>query len=96
MKSGSASRRVEEAEIPFAEMLALAQRLVAALAPAYAPRRPSETVLHGLVKEHLEEFLAHARENYAGPLPKYVERELQAYLECGDFSKGFALVHCRD
>ncbi len=66
------------------------------LAPTYLPRQPSETVLHKLVKEHIEGFLEHARENYAGPLPKYVERELRDFLACGDFSKGFALVHCRD
>ena len=29
-----------------------------ALAPAYRPRRPTETVLYGLVREHLETFLA--------------------------------------
>ena len=66
------------------------------LAPTYLPRQPSETVLHKLVKEHLEEFLEHARENYAGPLPKYVERELRGYLACGDFSHGFAHVKCAD
>jgi hypothetical protein len=35
--------------------------LVAVLAPAYAPRRPTETVLYGLVRQHLESFVAHAR-----------------------------------
>jgi hypothetical protein len=37
---------------------------LAALAPAYAPRRPTETALYAIVREHLETFLAHARENY--------------------------------
>ena len=66
------------------------------LAATYVPRQPSETVLHKLVREHLDDFLRHARENYAGPLPKYVERELQGYLACGDFAHGFAHVRCRD
>ena len=66
---------------------------MAALAPAYRPRRPTETVLYGVVRDHLETFLAHARETYDAPLPRYVEQELRAYLRCGVFSHGF--VHCR-
>jgi hypothetical protein len=67
---------------------------VAALAPAYAPRRPTETVLHGLVRQHLESFLDHTREHYEGGLPRYVEQELRAYLACGDFSRGFTRLAC--
>jgi hypothetical protein len=32
--------------------------VVAALAPAYLPRRPTETALYALVRDHLETFLA--------------------------------------
>ena len=67
---------------------------VAVLAPAYAPRRPTETVLYGLVRLHLESFLAHAREHYESGLPRYVEQELRAYLKCGVFSEGFTRCHC--
>jgi len=67
---------------------------VAALAPAYAPRRPTETVLYGLVRQHLESFLAYAREHYDRGLPAYVEQELRAYLKCGVFSEGFTRCHC--
>jgi hypothetical protein len=49
--------------------------LVALLAPAYLPRRPTETVLYGLVRQNLESFLAYAREHYDGGLPRYVENE---------------------
>ncbi|WP_437869819.1 hypothetical protein [Sorangium sp. So ce363] len=35
----------------------------AKLPAGYAPHRPEETVLHGLVRENLESFLAHARLN---------------------------------
>lgn len=62
---------------------------MSALAPAYRPRRPTETVLYGVVREHLESFLAHARESYERPLPRYVEQELREYLRCGVF---YALV----
>jgi hypothetical protein len=71
-----------------------ARRPVAVLAPAYLPRRPTETVLHGLVRQHLASFIAHAREHYEGGLPRYVEAELRAYLKCGVFSEGFTRCHC--
>jgi hypothetical protein len=67
---------------------------LASLAPAYTPRRPTETVLYGLVRDHLESFLAYAREHYDGGLPRYVEQELRAYLKCGVFSEGFTRCHC--
>ena len=69
-------------------------RIVASLAPAYLPRRPTETTLHHLVRQNLESFVAYARENYEGGLPSYVEKELRAYLACGDFSQGFTRAHC--
>jgi len=56
---------------------------VAQLAPAYLPRRPTETVLYGIVREHLASFLAYTRERYERPLPAYVEAELRSYLRCG-------------
>jgi len=67
---------------------------VASLAPAYQPRRPHETALYRLVKEHGDEFLGHARDAYDGPLPRYVEKELRGYLRCGDFSRGFVHLQC--
>ena len=67
---------------------------MAVLAPAYAPRRPTDTVLYGLVRQHLESFLAYAREHYDRGLPPYVENELRAYLKCGVFSEGFIRARC--
>ena len=67
---------------------------MASLAPAYVPRRPTETVLHQLVRAILESFLAYARANYDGGLPRYVEQEFRAYIRCGDFSEGFSRAHC--
>ena len=69
-------------------------RGVSRLATPYVPRQPHETVLYGLVSKHLEAFLAHARESYAGPLPKYVVDEFRAFLGCGDFAQGFVYVRC--
>ena len=67
---------------------------MAALAPPYVPRRPTETVLYSLVRQNLESFLAYAREHYDGGLPRYVETELRAYLDCGVFARGFSRCHC--
>jgi hypothetical protein len=67
---------------------------VARLAAPYVPRRPTDTVLYRVVRDHLETFLAHARESYARPLPQYVEQELRGYLRCGVFSYGFTHCHC--
>ncbi len=48
-----------------------------------------ETVLYGLVKELLADFLPYTRDADEAPLPKYVENEVKRYLSCGDFSRGF-------
>jgi hypothetical protein len=46
------------------------------------------------VREHLESFLAFAREHYDGGLPSYVEAEFRSYLKCGVFAEGFTRAHC--
>jgi len=61
---------------------------------AYAPRRPTETVLYAIVRDHLEAFLVHARESYERALPRYVEQAFRAYLTCGVFAHGFLRLHC--
>ena len=67
---------------------------MAVLAPAYRPRRPQDTLLHRVVREHLETFLEHARESYDAPLPKYVRDDLRGYLRCGIFEHGFTRARC--
>ncbi len=59
----------------------------------YQRRRPDETVLHTVVREQLETFLARAGERDR-PVPRFVERELRAYLECGILAHGFLRLHC--
>jgi hypothetical protein len=47
----------------------------------YVRRRPEDTVLHRVVREHLETFLAEARLRGGGEgLPAFVERE---FRRCG-------------
>ncbi len=62
-------------------------------ASAYALRRPDESVLHRVVQQELETFLARARARER-PAPRFVERELRAFLRCGILAHGFVRVRC--
>ena len=62
----------------------------------YTPRKPKETLLYGIVSEHLPGFLALVRESYSRPLPKYVTDTFRGYLECGDLSVGFTRYRCSE
>jgi hypothetical protein len=58
----------------------------------YRRREPEHSALYQTLQQHLETFLATAA---AGdPLPRFVERELRAFLKCGILAHGFARVHC--
>jgi hypothetical protein len=63
----------------------------------YRRRMPERTVLHELVAQHAQTMLAELREADpdGGGLPRYVERELAAYLKCGVLAHGFARVRCQ-
>jgi hypothetical protein len=51
--------------------------------------------LHRVLLAHIESFLERVRAPDAGHgLPRFVERELRRYLECGLLAHGFARVHC--
>jgi len=62
----------------------------------YRPRRPERTLLHRLVREHLETFLALAHKGQAEiePVPPYIEMVFRKYLECGVPSYGVARARC--
>ena len=61
--------------------------------PSYRPRNPSLAVLYAAVAEQLENFLErqHNRDRH---VPRFVERELRSFLECGILAHGFLRVHC--
>ena len=59
----------------------------------YRRREPENTVLYQVVREHLETFLAR-RQEQGHPVPRFIERELRAFLECGILAHGFVRVHC--
>ena len=67
-------------------------------ATGYQRRRPDATVLHGVVRDHLDSFLADARARTAHGfgVPRHVERELRSYLRCGVLAHGFVRVRCVD
>ena len=62
----------------------------------YRRPTPERTVLHELVARHAQTMFAELREAdpEGGGLPRYVERELAAYLRCGVLAHGFARVRC--
>jgi hypothetical protein len=55
--------------------------------------RPEESVLYRAVQRELESFLARSRA-CERPTPRFVERELRAFLRCGILAHGFVRVHC--
>ena len=80
--------------------MGLEHKAVLRAAPAhtvlYERRRPEETILHCLVREHLETFLAQVQAKTGTGLPEFVKDEFEAFLECGILAHGFLRVHCAD
>jgi hypothetical protein len=64
-------------------------------APEYQRRAPETTVLYRVVQHHLETFLASARDQ-GRVVPRFVERELRAFLTCGILAHGFLRVRCQE
>lgn len=61
----------------------------------YAPRDPAADVLHRVVREHLQTFLAEAAHRRDGEgVPRFVEEEFHAFLACGFLAGGFARFRC--
>ena len=52
----------------------------------YRPRKPQDTLLHRLVREHLATFVAYTEATYAAPLPRYVKDAFERYLLRGRVS----------
>jgi len=59
----------------------------------YVPRDPAATVLYGVVAGKLAAFLARQRERDR-LVPRFVERELRSFLDCGVLARGFLRVDC--
>lgn len=65
-------------------------------ADGYVRHQPEATPLYPIVRDHLEDFLAVARERSGRPLPRYVEDEFREYLRCGILAHGFGRLQCRE
>ncbi len=61
----------------------------------YRRRTPEDTVLYDVVRDRVETFLETARQGER-TIPRFVEREFRAYLQCGILAYGFVRVHCDD
>ena len=59
----------------------------------YQPRHPEESILYRVVAENLESFLARQQER-GRVVPRFVEKDLRAFLDCGILAHGFVRVHC--
>jgi hypothetical protein len=59
----------------------------------YSRREPERTVLHRTLSAHFAQFRERADEH--GGLPKFLVREVEAYLRCGILEYGCVLVVCR-
>ena len=59
----------------------------------YQRRQPENTLLYRIVERYYPEFTAYLAEQGA-VLPRYVEREFEAYLKCGRLEHGFLRVQC--
>ncbi len=60
----------------------------------YTPRDATGTVLHQVVREHLESFLTTTTRADPSGLPTFLEQEFRAFLDCGVWARGFARFQC--
>ena len=59
----------------------------------YARHRPEITLLYQLVQQHYPAF-RELRSEAGRPLPRYVQEEFEAYLQCGRLEEGFLRLRC--
>ena len=64
---------------------------------SYRRREPEATLLYRLVAEELDglEHDLAAVSPYGSGLPRHVQKELRAFLDCGRLERGFARIVCR-
>jgi hypothetical protein len=61
----------------------------------YRPRTAEASVLHLVIRQHLEDFLSAAADRADGAgLPEFITREFREFLTCGVLAYGFARVRC--
>ena len=66
-------------------------------AASYERRKPEDGVLYRVLQEHLATFLNDAAvANDGTGVPRFVEKELRAFLKCGVLAHGFCRFRCAD
>ena len=76
-------------------MRAARLREAAVSAPHFERRRPEQTPLYRLVRQHYESFAAEVEHAATGSgLPRFVKDEFDAYLDCGILAHGFLRLTC--
>ena len=61
----------------------------------YQPRHAEAGVVHGVIREHLDDVLRAAANRADGAgLPESIAREFREFLTCGVLAHGFARVRC--
>ena len=60
----------------------------------YQRRRPEQTTLYAVVRDHLPALLRDADERYEYGYPRHIAKTFRAYLRCGLLSHGFVRVRC--
>ena len=66
-------------------------------APVYRPRHPERTALYRLLERHFEGYVLVHEERFEprhGPLRPGARRQVEAYLDCGRGTGGFARIRC--
>ncbi|RMH37712.1 MAG: hypothetical protein D6689_20725 [Deltaproteobacteria bacterium] len=63
---------------------------------SYERRRPDQTVLYRVVREHAQTLFEEVRERSDSGYgyPAHVENEFRRYIDCGILAHGFMRVHC--
>ncbi|MBI5423391.1 MAG: transposase [Opitutae bacterium] len=61
----------------------------------YKRHTPESTLLHRVVRDHLETFFALTKTDNTDTLPRYVEQEFRKYVRCGVLAHGFARARCK-
>jgi hypothetical protein len=61
----------------------------------YRPRDAEHTVVHAVIREHLEPLLQTVSDQGdGGGLPRFVEQEFRDFLRCGVLAEGFTRLRC--
>lgn len=62
--------------------------------PEYERHRPEETVTYRVLQEYWATFVDRTEATFEYGLPRYIHRQVAAFLDCGILANGFVRVKC--